>query len=59
MTYDNGTAFDIYDAQQSDWLKTRPICDGCGEPIQEDSYFDFNGTKLCEQCVEEYRRWTD
>lgn len=37
------------------WLKGRPICDVCGEPIRSDTLVALYGVLLCEDCIEEHR----
>lgn len=39
-----------WDAAQEAWLKTRPVCDSCGEPIQEDYKYEYEGQTFCEEC---------
>ena len=40
------------------WLEKRqderPVCEYCGKPIQEDSYYYINGENLCERCLDEH-----
>lgn len=34
------------------WLDSRPVCDCCGEPIQEDYYFFIgDDERICEDCM--------
>ena len=35
------------------WLDSRPVCDGCGDPIQEDYYYEIGDMMLCERCIQE------
>lgn len=42
-----------YDFEE--WLKRRPICDECGEPIRSDNFYEFDGVLFCEDCIEEHR----
>lgn len=48
--------FDRKDNQEYQWLKTRPVCCKCGEPIQEDiayiSYIELNTNLICQRCTE-------
>ncbi len=41
------------------WLKSRPICDCCGERITDDYYYDINGTIYCEDCLNEEFRFVN
>ena len=36
--------------EQEEWLKSRPVCDECGEPIQDEGYYKFEGDIYCEEC---------
>lgn len=49
------------EAEEESWLKTRPVCDWCGEPIQEESaiYFDTQHKWLCDACADDFRRYTE
>ena len=57
MTYtDNPIAdFEAYEYEREKNLSKRPKCDICGEPIQEDYYYEI-GEKICEGCMTEYFR---
>ena len=33
-------------------LKRRPVCDCCGEHIQQDRALCFNGSWICDDCIE-------
>lgn len=48
--------FDRWDEEQSRWLESRPECADCGEPIQEDHCFEYNGEYICPRCNEECHR---
>ena len=43
-----------WDAENEEWLKSRPVCVMCGEPIQDDCYYDFGGGPMCEECTESF-----
>lgn len=36
-------------------LKRRPICFECGEHIQEDYGYQFSGTWMCSECIEQHK----
>ena len=49
--------FERYDAMQEERLEQLPICDGCGQHIQDDYLFEIDGQILCDECMaQEYRR---
>lgn len=51
--------FNRYDAEQQRALDKFPVCDCCGEPIQDDVYYDIGSEKLCKECLESnYMKYT-
>ena len=51
---------EFYEAVKYNHMKARSrfTCDNCGEYILEDDrYFDYCGTILCEECVNECMRY--
>lgn len=49
--------FEQHDAEQQKWLNTLPVCDQCGEPIQDEHLFDIDGTLYHIECAEdEFKR---
>ena len=53
---DNYDAFVIHDAKQEDWLNKRPVCEECGEHIQDEYLFEIAGVIYCEECVNDLFR---
>ena len=52
--------FDRYDAMMADREAKLPQCEKCGEPINDDEYFEINSEILCEKCMRnEYARSTE
>lgn len=50
-------AFQRWDKKYCDWLKTRPVCDKCQEPIiDSDCYMDADATVFCNNCAEDIDR---
>lgn len=60
---DNYDAYDAYEREQSAKEKERieslPVCDWCGETINDDSYYDINGDIVCPDCIDDCRRSTE
>ena len=57
---DNFDAFDRYDAEQEKALSKLPECSECGEPIQDEECFEFNGELICPDCLKyNHRKWTE
>ena len=57
---DPAADFDRYDRQQERQLENLPLCESCGERIQDEDYYDVDGEILCEECMKrKYRRKTE
>lgn len=39
------------------WLKSRPVCAECGEPIQQDDAVCINGEWYCDDCLKHMRKY--
>ena len=61
MPYTDDPVWDAmrHDAEQEERLAQRPICADCGEPIQDDCYYEINDEAICPSCIECYKKWTD
>lgn len=42
--------------EQDKALAKLPRCDYCGEPIQDDYYFDIQGDRVCQHCIDEMKK---
>lgn len=47
--------FERYDAELEKALEKRPICDECGEHIQDDYMYVIGNYTLCEDCLKNFR----
>ena len=45
-----------HNRQQEEEIEKLPICDCCGEHIQDEYCYVINGDYICESCMEENRR---
>lgn len=52
-------SLDEWLADQDKELKKLPVCEDCGEYIQDEYYYEIGGRKMCLQCLEEYKVWND
>ena len=43
-----------YDREHENWLLQLPRCDVCGQPIQDDYYYEFGDDKVCCECLGDY-----
>ena len=48
--------FERHEHRQQKWLDSRPVCDICDEPIQDDHYYLINSDNICPNCMETYFR---
>jgi hypothetical protein len=48
--------FDRHDAEEQEWLDKLPKCAYCGEPIQDEECYVFDGDIFHIQCVNENHR---
>lgn len=46
--------FAVREAEYFKWLSKRPVCDGCGERITDDIYFEIDDQCLCEDCFHDH-----
>ena len=53
---DNYDLWVEHDQREQEWLDSLPICEECGEPIQEDHCYNIDGEILCEECLKERYR---
>lgn len=52
--------FSRHDAECERGLSKLPRCCECGEPIQDEIYYDFHDKYICDTCMtENHRRFTD
>lgn len=51
---DNYDKWEEHEANHLRWLTNRPICDKCGNYIQDDYYYQLDEECLCEDCVYEF-----
>lgn len=53
---DNYDAFVEHDAEQQRWLATLPKCVECGDPIQDEVYYEIGNRCWCPSCMDDHRR---
>jgi len=57
FTNDPVADFERYDAAQEKKLERLPVCECCGEPIQQEKAVYYNSQWICEGC--EFDFWHD
>lgn len=58
----NGDPLDDFarlDREQARWLEQLPVCDVCGEPIQDDHYYQICGENICPDCLEHFKKYVE
>lgn len=45
-----------HEAHQDKWLSEQIVCEYCGQPIQDDFFYEINGDTLCEKCLNRHFR---
>lgn len=48
-----------YSSKQEAWLQKRPVCDCCGEHIQDEKALHIEGKWICNACIEDYTEWIE
>lgn len=48
-----------YTEEQDRRLARRPVCKCCGEHIQDDWAYYFDGDWICEDCMDDFRAYID
>jgi formylmethanofuran dehydrogenase subunit E len=56
---DNYSEWARHDAEQEAALKLLPVCCECGEHIQAETLFEINDEIICEECMEQFRKYTE
>lgn len=51
---DNYALFEQYQRERDNWLGSRPKCDYCDEPIQDDYFYRIEGSKVCRDCLKNF-----
>ena len=54
---DYNDLYDEHEADQARELARLPKCDECGEPIQDDYFYELDDNRyVCPECLERYFR---
>lgn len=48
--------FEAWDSEREEKMDKLLICECCGEPIQDEYLYDFDGDLVCEECMLDYVR---
>lgn len=43
-----------HDREQEKWLEKLPVCNMCGNPIQQDKAIYYNDQWICEECERDF-----
>lgn len=53
---DNYDLWEAHDARLNRQLEQLPVCEDCGEHIQDETAFYINGEWICHDCMSSYER---
>ena len=55
MSYvpDNYDMFLEHQASEDDRIARLPVCEWCGEPIQDEKFYKVDGEYICRSCMDE------
>lgn len=56
---DNLDMFNLYTDHLEQKLEKCLDCAECGNKIQTDEFYEFDGDFICPDCLLEHRRWVD
>lgn len=56
---DNYDMWEAYDRQCAAWEYKLPICELCGEHIQQDKALHIMGLWICDDCINDNMRWIE
>ena len=61
VRYTNDPVSDFlhHDTEQTRKLERLPVCTDCGHHIQDEHCYQINDEVICEDCMREYRVYTD
>lgn len=48
--------FHRLDRERAEFEAKLPKCDICGQPIQDDQYYQINGDNICPECLDNHFR---
>ena len=48
--------FEMHDAKRQAELERCPVCEHCKEHIQEDEYYEIDGSIVCDDCLLDFVR---
>ena len=52
--------FDRLDREQASYEERLPVCEDCGEAINDDFYYEIDNEIICEECMKHrYRKYTE
>ena len=43
-----------HEREKEEWLRSRPVCDECGDPIQDEGLYRVDGFIYCEDCFGDF-----
>lgn len=46
-----------YQNYLDDRIRELPVCEDCGEHIQDEYYYEISGSVICQKCLDDYKKW--
>lgn len=56
---DNYDMWERHEDEQEQRISRLPHCDHCHEPIQDEYYFEIDGEIICEECLNDYKKYVE
>ena len=56
MIPDNYDQWEARDRDQTKWLNSLPVCQRCGDAIQQERAVCIDGFWYCDDCIEAYKK---
>ena len=52
--------FERWDSEQAEQIAKLPVCEYCGEPIQDEHFYLINDEVICKECLNaHFRKFVD
>ena len=56
---DNYDLWEAHDRKEARRISHLPVCDFCGEPIQQERALKLMGLWVCDECIEDNMEWIE
>lgn len=59
MLIDVNDLYNAHERKQEEWLKSRPVCCKCGDPIQDEFGYFVDNDWICQECMKDFIKWIE